>query len=76
MKSSRGPVKYVIGCSTHPVIILVYTKENHGVWGPQKMYVKAYIIHEYVQRVSQCERQKMSSCREKQGSHDKKMLLS
>ena len=50
MKLSHGPVKFVIGCWTCPNTTSVYTKKkncqsDHGIWGPQKTYFKAYIIH-------------------------------
>ena len=39
----------VIGCWTPPGAILMYTMENglrdHGVWGPQNEYFKAYVSH-------------------------------
>ena len=49
MKSSQGPVKYVMGCWTHHGTDSIYTKKTcqsgHGVRGPQKTYLKAYMIH-------------------------------
>ena len=50
MKSSQGPLRFVIGCWTRPGTTSVYTKEkkcesDDGVRGHQKTYPKAYIIH-------------------------------
>ena len=52
MKSSQGLVKFVIGYWTCPRTTSVYTKEknchsDHGVRGPQKTYVKAFLIHQH-----------------------------
>ena len=43
-------VKSMIGCWTYPQTTSMITKgkkcqSDHEVWGPQKTYFKAYIIH-------------------------------
>ena len=51
MNSSQRLVKFVIGCWACPETTLVHTKEKMLEWphtvvrGPQKIYLKAYIIH-------------------------------
>ena len=71
MKSSQGHVKSVIGCWAHLGTTSIYTKEkmssDHGVWGPQKTYFKAYIIYWHGPRVLLWERQKRCYGRKMQG---------
>ena len=50
MKSSQGPIEFVIGYWTRPGTTSVYIlkgkncQSDHVVQGPQKAYFKAYII--------------------------------
>ena len=71
IKSSQGLIKYAIGCWTRPMTVLFYTKEkkcqsDRGVWGPQKTYFKAYIIHWHCSTSLWWERQKRCSDRKRQ----------
>ena len=73
IKLSRGLVKFVIGCWTHPATTSIYTKEKmskwppNGVWGPQKTYFEAYIVHWHGPTCFAVERAKRCSNRIRQG---------
>ena len=79
MKSSQGPVKYVMGCWTHHGTDSIYTKKTcqsgHGVRGPQKTYLKAYMIHCHGPTGLRWERQKKGDMVETCGTQDNELLL-
>ena len=72
MKSSQGPVKFVIGCRTRPGTTLVYTKEkNVRVTIEFEVHIRhswrSKLSIDMVQHVLQWERQNICSSRKRQG---------
>ena len=81
-KSSKGPVKFVIGCWTRPRTTSVYTKEQNvkvsmGVRGPQKIYIlRPTLSNDVVQRVLWWEKpQKRCSSRKRRGPQQRNVVI-
>ena len=75
MKSSKGPIKFVIGCWTPPMTTLVYTKEKMSKWPWSSRSIRVLrltLFTDMVQRVLRWEGEKRCYGRKKQGPMAKK----